>query len=219
MEISQYLSVFMDECQEHLLTLNQAILELEQSPENTGVLDRIFRAAHTLKGASATMGFNKMANLTHAMEDVLSKLRSKELVVDTDIINSLFQAIDLLEILATKIGEGIEEDIEITGAVQGLRRFVTGEPVRQPAPELKQTLQLRYQEAEKEQIQISLENGFRFYHLNITLVENCLLKGARVFMVLREVEKLGSIIRSFPTVKDLEDENFDLQFLVGVISK
>jgi len=219
MEISQYLSVFMDECQEHLLTLNQAILELEQSPENTGVLDRIFRAAHTLKGASATMGFNKMANLTHAMEDVLSKLRSKELVVDTDIINSLFQAIDLLEILATKIGEGIEEDIEITGAVQGLRRFVTGEPVRQPAPELKQTLQLRYQEAEKEQIQISLENGFRFYHLNITLVENCLLKGARVFMVLREVEKLGSIIRSFPTVKDLEDENFDLQFLVGVISQ
>jgi two-component system chemotaxis sensor kinase CheA len=218
MEISQYLSVFMDECQEHLLTLNQSILELEHNPENSSILDRIFRAAHTLKGASATMGFNKMANLTHAMEDVLSKLRSKELSVTTEIINSLFQAIDLLEVLATKIGEGIEEDIEITGAVQDLRRFVTGEPV-QPAPERRQNLQLRYQETEKEQIQLSLENGFRFYHLTVTLVENCLLKGARVFMVLRDVEKLGSIIRSFPSVKDLEDENFELQFLVGVISQ
>jgi two-component system chemotaxis sensor kinase CheA len=218
MEISQYLSVFMDECQEHLLTLNQSILELEHNPENSGILDRIFRAAHTLKGASATMGFNKMANLTHAMEDVLSKLRSKELSVTTEIVNSLFQAIDLLEVLATKIGEGIEEDIEITGAVQDLRRFVTGEPV-QPAPERRQSLQLRYQETEKEQIQLSIDNGFRFYHLAVTLVENCLLKGARVFMVLRDVEKLGSIIRSFPSVKDLEDENFDLQFLVGVISQ
>jgi two-component system chemotaxis sensor kinase CheA len=218
MEISQYLSVFMDECQEHLLTLNQSILELEHNPENSSILDRIFRAAHTLKGASATMGFNKMANLTHAMEDVLSKLRSKELSVTTEIINSLFQAIDLLEVLATKIGEGIEEDIEITGSVQDLRRFVTGEPV-QPAPERRQNLQIRYQETEKEQIQLSLDNGFRFYHLTVTLVENCLLKGARVFMVLRDVEKVGSIIRSFPSVKDLEDENFDLQFLMGVISQ
>jgi two-component system chemotaxis sensor kinase CheA len=209
----------MDECQEHLLTLNQSILELEHNPENSSILDRIFRAAHTLKGASATMGFNKMANLTHAMEDVLSKLRSKELSVTTEIVNSLFQAIDLLEVLATKIGEGIEEDIEITGAVQDLRRFVTGEQQVQPTSERRQSLQLRYQESEKEQIQLSIDNGFRFYHLTVTLVENCLLKGARVFMVLRDVEKLGSIIRSFPSVKDLEDENFDLQFLVGVISQ
>jgi two-component system chemotaxis sensor kinase CheA len=218
MEISQYLSVFMDECQEHLLTLNQSILELEHSPENSTILDRIFRAAHTLKGASATMGFNKMANLTHAMEDVLSKLRSKEISVTTEIINALFQAIDLLEVLATKIGEGIEEDIEITGAVQDLRRFVTGETI-QPMGERKQNLQLRYQESEKEQIQAGLDNGFMFYHINVALVENCLLKGARVFMVLREMEKLGTIIRSFPTVKDLEDENFELQFLVGILSQ
>ena len=218
MEISQYLSVFMDECQEHLLVLNQSILELEHSPDNSSILDRIFRAAHTLKGASATMGFNKMANLTHAMEDVLSKLRSKELSVSTEIINTLFQSIDLLEILAAKIGEGIEEDIEITGAVQDLRRFVTGETV-QPTSERRQSLQLRYQEAEKEQIQTGIDNHLKFFHLNITLVENCLLKGARVFMVLREVERLGTVIRSFPTAKDLEDEHFDLQFLVGVLSQ
>lgn len=217
MEVSQYLSVFMDECQEHLQTLNQAILELEHNPENSGVLDQIFRAAHTLKGASATMGFNKMANLTHAMEDVLSKLRSRELTATTEIINALFEAIDMLEVLASKIGEGIEEDIEITGVVQELLRFVNGETVPQTT-ERRHNLQLRYLEDEKKQILSGLEAGLKFYQITVTLVENCLLKGARVFMILRDTEKLGTIIRSVPTVKELEDENFDLQFLIGILS-
>jgi two-component system chemotaxis sensor kinase CheA len=217
MEVSQYLSVFIDESQEHLLTLNQSLLELEHDPDNSAILDKIFRAAHTLKGASATMGFNKMSNLTHAMEDVLSKLRSKELTLNPEIINSLFESVDSLEILATKIGEGIEEDIEITGVIQGLRRFVTGDTV-QPQNDRRQNLQLRYLESEKEQITTAVDSGSKFFHLHITLVENCLLKGARVFMVLREIERLGTIIRSIPTVKDLEDESFELQFIVGIVS-
>jgi two-component system chemotaxis sensor kinase CheA len=218
MEVSQYLSVFIDESQEHLLTLNQSLLELEHDPDNSAILDKIFRAAHTLKGAAATMGFNKMSNLTHAMEDVLSKLRAKELGLDSEIINALFESVDLLEILATKIGEGIEEDIEITGAVQGLRRFVAGDIVQQPQSERRQSLQLRFTESEKEQINGAVASGSKFYHVHVSLVENCLLKGARVFMVLREIERLGTIIRSIPTVKDLEDENFELHFIVGVIS-
>ncbi|HBF36658.1 MAG TPA: chemotaxis protein CheA [Firmicutes bacterium] len=219
MEVSQYLSVFIDESQEHLQILNQSLLELEHDPDNSAILDKIFRAAHTLKGASATMGFNKMSNLTHAMEDVLSKLRSKEISLNSEITNALFESVDLLEILSNKIGEGIEEDIEITGAVQGLRHFVAGDIVVAPSQgERRQNLQLRYSESEKEQIQTAVAGGSKFYHLHITLVENCLLKGARVFMVLREIERLGTIIRSIPTVKDLEDEHFELQFIIGVVS-
>ncbi len=217
METSQYLSVFMDECQEHLQTLNQSLLELEHAPENSSVLDKIFRAAHTLKGASATMGFNKMANLTHAMEDVLGKLRSKELTVTSELMNSLFEAVDSLEILTATISEGKEEDIEITGTVQDLHRFISGniEPVKS---ERRQNLQLRYLEAEIEQISSAINNGEKLIHIEVTLVEDCLLKGARVFMVLREIEKLGTVIRSVPAVKDLEDENFDTRFVVGVLT-
>ncbi len=217
MEISQYLSVFMDECQEHLLTLNQSLLELEHNPDNSGILDRIFRAAHTLKGASATMGFNKMADLTHAMEDVLSKLRSKELEVNAEIMNILFEAVDLLEILTNKIGEGKEEDIEIGGVIQELRHFVTAETAPVKA-ERRQKMQLRYLDTEREQISSAIGEGAKLYHIDVTLADDCLLKGARVFMVLREIEKKGTIIRSIPTVKDLEDENFDLRFMIGVIS-
>jgi two-component system chemotaxis sensor kinase CheA len=207
----------MDECQEHLLTLNQSLLELEHEPDDHSILDKIFRAAHTLKGASATMGFNKMANLTHALEDVLGKLRSKEITVTSELMNSLFEAVDSLEILTTTISEGKEEDIEITGIVQDLHRFISGniEPVN---VEKRQNLQLRYLEAEIEQITAANAGGHNLLHIDVTLVEDCLLKGARVFMVLREIEKFGTIIRSVPAVKDLEDENFDTRFIVGVLT-
>lgn len=217
METSQYLSVFMDECQEHLLTLNQSLLELEHDPDNHSILDKIFRAAHTLKGASATMGFNKMANLTHAMEDVLGKLRSEEITVTSELMNCLFEAVDSLEILTNTISEGKEEDIEITGIIRDLHRFISDKFEEAPI-ERRQNLQLRYLEAEIEQISKATAEGQKLFHIDVTLVEDCLLKGARVFMVLREIEKLGTIIRSVPAVKDLEDENFDTRFVVSVLT-
>jgi len=217
MDVSQYLNVFMDECHEHLQILNQSLLELEKNSDSAPVLDQIFRAAHTLKGASATMGFNKIANLTHSMEDVLSKLRTKEIPVTTEIINALFEAVDLLEALANKIGVGQEEDIDISGVTQLLRNFIISDSA-DPLPERRINLQLRYQEADREQIVKAVEEGAKFYHLDVTLAENCLLKGARVFMVVREVEKFGVIIKSVPSVKNLEDENFDLRFLMGVLA-
>jgi two-component system, chemotaxis family, sensor kinase CheA len=217
MEISQYLNVFMDECQEHLLTLNKSLLELEQSPDDPQLLDQIFRAAHTLKGASATMGFNKMANLTHAMEDILSRVRLKELAVTPDIVNVFFEAVDLLDNLAKKIGEGREENIDIAGVIQDLRTYAAGEN-QQAKNERRQNLQLRYLETELEQISAGMQNGLRIYHIDVSLVQDCFLKGARVFMILREIEKMGTIIRSNPTIKDLEDENFNLRFIIGIIS-
>lgn len=217
MDVSQYLSVFMDECREHLQTLNESLLELEQNPENSSLLDQIFRSAHTLKGASATMGFNNMAHLTHTMEDVLSKLRTKELAVTSEIINVLFQALDLLEILAGNIAEGKEGDIDISEVAQALHTYLLGEPA-QVQQERRVNLQLRYGEAEKEEIISSLTDGNRLYHFNITMAADCLLKGVRVFMVLREIERLGTIVKSVPVLKDLEDEKFEQDFIVAVIS-
>ena len=222
MDVSQYLNVFMDECQEHLQSLNQSLLALEQDPENTEILNSIFRAAHTLKGASATMGFNKMSNVTHAMEDVLSLLRQHELTVNAEIVNALFEALDLLEVLAQGITEGREEDIEIAGIIQNLQKFSTKEAMAtetEQTSERRRNLQLRYLPAEIEQIKKAAEEGFNQYHLHIYLQEDCLLKGARAFMILRELEAHGEIIRTIPSAKELEDERFDTDFIIGISSK
>ncbi len=221
MEVSQYLNVFMDECYEHLQVLNQSLLTLEKEPDNAELLNSIFRAAHTLKGASATMGFNKMASVTHAMEDVLSLLRQKELEVTPEIINVLFDALDLLETLAKGIVEGQEENIEVAGVLQSLKKYLAAELTseRQEKEERRKNLQLRYSPDEIDKIKTAVEGGLSLVHLHLTLEKDCLLKGARAFMILRELETQGEIVRTIPTAKELEDEKFDDDFVIGLLTK
>ncbi|MGE5528022.1 MAG: chemotaxis protein CheW [Patescibacteria group bacterium] len=219
MEISQYLSVFMDECAEHLQTLNQALLDLENDPENTELLNTIFRAAHTLKGASMTMGFNKMASLTSAMEDVLSRMRNREIPIAPEVVSLLFESFDLLEVLAQGIGSGREEDIEIAGVTQQLKRFASGEETGFTAGEKRREIQLRYTAEEKDILQEEMEEGTSLVHATVVMESGCLLKGARAFMILRELERHGKVIKSAPEAKDLEDENFEDTFIVGLVTR
>jgi two-component system chemotaxis sensor kinase CheA len=240
MDVSKYFSVFMDECREHLQLLNEGLLELENNPDDA-VLFKIFRSAHTLKGASATMGFNKMAKLTHVLEDLLSKIRSKEQEITPEIIGILFEAVDALEGLTNNIAAGKEEDIDVSGIIQALNVYIIGEALRpvfytpEAAPpresdaasqtavtamaERRATkLQLRYLDSERQQIIKAVAEGMEIFHVDVQLVENCLLKSARVFMILKEIEKNGLIIKSNPPMKNLEDEQFDRQFILSVLS-
>lgn len=97
MDMSQYLEIFIDETKEHLQSLNQSLLQLEQNPEDTSVLNEIFRVAHTLKGMSGTMGFTKMAKLTHDMENVLQALRNNQIKATSKLVDLLFKCLDALE--------------------------------------------------------------------------------------------------------------------------
>ena len=219
MEISDYLRVFMDECQEHLQSLNSALLELESHPGNAEILNSIFRSAHTVKGASATMGFNKMASVTHAMEDILGLLRRGDLEVTPEIINLLFDAVDVLEVLARGIPEGREADIEITGILQRLKEYSSSEQKTPTAKDRRRKLDLRYTKEEKEQIKERLTETKKLYHIHVFLKEDCLLKGARAFMILREVENMGEIAKTIPSAKELEDEQFRFDFIIGLLSE
>ncbi|NLD51075.1 MAG: chemotaxis protein CheA, partial [Clostridiaceae bacterium] len=97
MDMSQYLEIFIEETKEHLQGLNQSLLQLEQNPQDKAVLNEIFRVAHTLKGMSGTMGFTKMAKLTHDMENVLHCLRNNEIQVTSGLVDILFKCLDALE--------------------------------------------------------------------------------------------------------------------------
>ena len=81
MDVSQYLEIFLDETNEHLQNLNTQILELESDPENMDNINEIFRAAHSLKGMAGTMGYKRMQNLTHDMENVFSEVRNGNIKV------------------------------------------------------------------------------------------------------------------------------------------
>lgn len=102
-DISQFKDMYISEAREYLTSLNNNLLKLEKEPQNLDVLNEIFRIAHTLKGMSATMGFDNVVTLSHRMESLLDKLRKKNLEVDQYIIDLLFKGLDTLEKLIEDI--------------------------------------------------------------------------------------------------------------------
>ena len=97
MDVSQYLEIFLDETKEHLQSLSDQLMSLEQDPENMDTINEIFRAAHTLKGMAGTMGYKRMQTLTHDMENVFSEVRNGTIKADGNMIDVLFQCLDALE--------------------------------------------------------------------------------------------------------------------------
>ena len=120
MDLSQFKEVFVSESKEHLVALNAALVELEKKPSNKEVLNEIFRVAHTLKGMSATMGYDKMTNLSHHMEDVLDKLRKGETQAKGNIVDVIFECFDKLENLIEEIETGVEAQVDIDSLIARL---------------------------------------------------------------------------------------------------
>src|SRR5690625_4243900 len=229
MDTSQYLDIFIDESMEHLETLNEEVLKLEKDSENEDIIEVIFRAAHTLKGMSATMGFQAVADLTHNLEEVFDAIRNDELTVNASIIDVVFLATDDLNNMIDDIAKGGTGDQDVSEIMLSLKNIVENKGIvetavtSEPKTSVLDTDGLhtieQIDEFELTILQESAEQGYTNYEITVELSENVLLKGARVFMVFEVLEQLGEIIKSEPSVTDLEDENFDLSFAVILVSK
>ncbi|MBR4695499.1 MAG: chemotaxis protein CheA, partial [Selenomonadaceae bacterium] len=237
MDTNQYMDMFLDESHEHLQQLNDGLLSLEDNMEDLSVLNDIFRNAHTLKGMSATMGYNKIAELTHEMEDVLDLLRHEQLKLTEDIIDVLFKCLDSLEQMVDNVGNGDPEDlIDVSDLVAKLSALSSGDPAAAaavsaapaaaapaaaeapaaaPAPS---GLGFELSDLERDVIKQAQEGGLRGFHLKVTLAESCLLKSARSYMVMNALDELGDVVKSVPPAEDLEQEKFEHSFEVIVIT-
>lgn len=216
--MSQYLEVFIDESREHLQTINEQLLELEKNPDDVSIVNEIFRSAHTLKGMSATMGFEDLANLTHQMENVLDAIRNEKISVTPELLDVIFRAVDDLEAMVVSISEGGDGKRDVTEVVAQLKQIEKGDvvAVRQKS---NSTYEQTYDEFEYTILKQSAEQGFHSYEVTIKLRSDCLLKAARVFMIFEVIEQIGEVIKSVPTVEMLEAEQFDDQFVVTVVTK
>jgi two-component system chemotaxis sensor kinase CheA len=230
MDMNQYLEVFIEESKEHLQACNEKLLVLEKNPNDLSIVNDIFRSAHTLKGMSATMGYEDLANLTHQMENVLDAIRNEKLSVTPTLLDIVFASVDDLEEMVFSIAEGGDGKKDVTVVVEMLKKLESGRDVNQEKMKRQDKNQLsekyspnhinqEYDDFEKAVIQQSKEQGFFAYELVITLREDCLLKAARVFMVFEILEKIGEVIKAVPSVDQLEDEKFDSQFTVAIVSK
>lgn len=230
MDVSQYLEIFLDETTEHLQNLNTQILTLEQEPENMDTINEIFRAAHSLKGMAGTMGYKRMQTLTHDMENVFSEVRNGNIKVKANMIDLLFQCLDALEEYTNNIRETGDEGTNENEPLIKLLNEELGKKDEKPAEEPKKEekapeggdkrkwLNIKLDSTDVMVITEAQKQGNFVYGATVYVQESCLLKAARAFLVFKAVEEVGEIIVSSPSAQDIEDERFELDFSLIVIS-
>lgn len=225
MDTSQYMSMFLEEAMDNLQILNESLLQLEQEPHNIDKVNEIFRVAHTLKGMAATMGFNEVGELTHKMEDVLSRFRDGKLKVTQDVVTVLFKCLDTLEQMIKNIEDGVEEEVPIKGIIEELENIANlqnddkekeskediQEEKQNDSAKSTKNIQVELNEYDINVVKQARDKGFNSYQIRVTISENTLLKSARVFLIFKSLEEMGEIIKSVPNTEDLENENFDFE--------
>ncbi|MGM0599070.1 MAG: chemotaxis protein CheW [Candidatus Rifleibacteriota bacterium] len=242
LDLSEYMGAYIDGSRENLDTMDKMLLNLEQNPSNLDAVEEIFRAAHTLKGMSATMGFEKIAHLTHEMETVLDKLRNEDIPVTTEVVDIIFETFDVLRTLVSDSIEQTDSNVgldEISGKLSALANGQVPTAAQDSPPPAAQQPQAatdagqeQPQSAKQSQgganteiadfelsdfdlsgLSAAGDEGKRVVLLKISLVSDCLLKGPRIFMVLRTLDDTHcDIVKSIPEVKDLENEKFESSF-------
>ena len=240
MDVSQYLEIFIDESNEHLQSLSDQLMILEKEPDNSDTINEIFRAAHSLKGMAGTMGYKRMQTLTHDMENVFSEVRNGNMQVDSSLVDVLFQCLDALETYVANIQENQDEGTDDNEPIiKALNAFIASEDESQATqPAAPKTVEktvaaavtvplndasnynnLVLADFEKNAINEALKKKMHAYIIKVSVDENCILKAARAFLVFKNMEGHGDVIKSEPSVQDIEDEKFDFDFSIVVVSE
>ncbi len=236
MDVSQYLGVFLDEAKEHIQSLNDNIMQLEQDPTNEDCINEIFRAAHSMKGMAGTMGYKRMQQLTHDMEDVFSDVRNGTIKVDSHMVDTLFQCLDAVQNYVDTItetqDEGTEENANLIKALADIRAGKgEAEEASSDAPveaENKEEKDAGEDSSSWKNIKIdptilptleaAVEDGKKLYGMTVKIQDTCILKSARAFLVFKGLEDVGEVAVSEPTTQDIEDEKFDLSFSLIIVT-
>lgn len=241
MDVTQYLEIFLDETKEHLQSLSDQFMILEQEPDNMDTINEIFRSAHTLKGMAGTMGYKRMQTLTHDMENVFSEVRNNTIKVDSAMVDLLFQCLDALEEYTENIqntgDEGTNDNEHLIKALNDYLAKNSGDGAPQPAEEEKKEPakeepkqeagadagKEKWREIKLGDTEISVmteakKQGKKCLGVTVYVQESCILKAARAFLVYKALEELGDMIVSVPSAQDIEDERFDFDFSVIILT-
>ncbi|EDO1139469.1 chemotaxis protein CheA [Listeria innocua] len=183
------LDLFIEEASEHLQALNDNLLQLEKDPTNGQLVSEIFRSAHTFKGMSATMGFQQVADLTHAMENVLDEVRNNRLAVTEHLVDIIFTCTSHLETMVSDIQHGGQGAADISKTVADLEALLHPEQETDTAVE-------------------------KTYRIAIQIEEAAILKAVRAVMCLERLAEMGIISETTPDREAIELEEFEHSFEV-----
>lgn len=216
---SVYRDLFFEETDENLTILNQEVLELEQNPESKQIIDAIFRAAHTLKGMAATMGYAKMATLTHAVENIFELVKNNQLTVSIDLISLIFESLDTLTQLVDGLRESDAESLDISHLIQKLEQAGDADaPQNRHNDETTERYSFpELEDADYAVIEAAEARGYTCFSVGVRVEKESMMKAARAFMLISKLEQIGDILQMNPNAEKMEQgevaETFTLYFL------
>lgn len=224
------LKIFLEEVEEHFQTLEEDLIRLEKEEEfNEDLMQEIFRASHTLKGSSATIGHHRMAKLTHAMENILDKLRKKQLTVSSALVDILFECLDCLRVLRDEITNDEESDLDLEG-ILGKLNSVDESGVTQEASaktqsstdgcrESENEISMEVNWEEKDTLHHAVEQGLNPFLIQLTFDVEPEMQAVRAFVTVRALEEIGEVVKSEPTEEEIEKENVQNTLKVLFLTK
>jgi two-component system chemotaxis sensor kinase CheA len=211
---SEELKVFLEETDDILQTLDEDIIKLEKEDQKDDILQRVFRAAHTLKGSSGMVGHVRMAEVTHAMENLLDKLRNKKIILNPRIVDLLLYSLDILKILRTDINREEDSNVDISSLVQKINDVLadqnkessTDNSITKKPDNLIHRLNVQIDETSSSEIKNAVNNGLSPILIRIIFNKNSNWQAVRCLQVLNELNSAGKVIYSNPVLKDIEEE-------------
>ncbi|MGQ9580622.1 MAG: Hpt domain-containing protein, partial [Armatimonadota bacterium] len=200
---SDLFMLFLEEAQEQLVKLDEGLLHLEKDPGNIEVIKEVFRAAHTLKGSSATMGFMEISDLTHAMENVLDRLRSGQLAAGSEVVDLLLEATDALRELVAQVSQGQQVNLDTKDLLSRLKSLSTEEKPLHVTGEIRTSRKSRREKSVKRK-QATYVNTSGNLLLRIKISDTCLMPSVRAFMIFHVLSDFGKVVSS-----DISQEKID----------
>ncbi|MFY9126594.1 MAG: chemotaxis protein CheA, partial [Defluviitoga tunisiensis] len=230
-----YLTVFLEEAKENIQQLNDLLLELEKDKDNQEIINSIFRIIHTLKGMAGTMEFDILAQFSHKLESILDLLRNNKIELNHDMMNLLFKCADVIEESLNDIASGgkgeipdikrLEEDLDNYLAdfkTKKSDKMVAKKQSTSQNGDIKDyylNISEDTMNVLKHVYQKAQEKGLNFYFLKVLLMENVQLKQARAYSIYHRLEELDcEIVYTYPSVEEIEKENFDRELVFGIIT-
>jgi two-component system, chemotaxis family, sensor kinase CheA len=198
MDLSQYAELFLAESREHLSACNQLLLDWERRPTSPEPVSGIFRAVHTVKGMAATMGYGRVADLAHRMENLLDQLRRSGKPPTDETLQLLFRATDALEKAVGLAVAGRERDLDITSLLSDFDRAVTKQPTAASPTAVSSTAAVE---------PLPVASTGRLVH--VTIRPEAPIKGGRAMLLLRKAQSLGTVQRVQPPPTAFESDDFD----------
>ncbi|HWE44001.1 MAG TPA: Hpt domain-containing protein, partial [Gemmatimonadaceae bacterium] len=216
MDTSRYADLFLTESQEHLSAINHALLDLERAPESTEPVNALFRAVHTIKGMSATMGYVQVAELAHALETLLDQLRIGSRQVTGEVIDALFTASDTLEVAVGLSVAGRDAEIDVAGPLERLRALDGGVPGAAAAN--KSHIATKSAAGAAAAAWTTPAPGGDGILVRVRIAPDAPLRGVRAFMVVQALRALGTVARMNPPLDELKEEQFGDDFAVRLVT-